>query len=100
VLAVGLVSMTMWQDKVNSSLLGLSAILLAMNVRQLYQDKTVRGVSLWPVVLYDVWGIWDLYYFPSLNQWFSMCASFIACCINTVWLALAIYYTYFKRAAQ
>lgn len=82
----------MWQDKVNSCLLGLSAILLVLNVRRLYRDKSVSGVSIWPVVLYDVWGFWDLYYFPSLHQWFSMGASFIACCTNAVWLFLAVYY--------
>lgn len=59
------------------------------NVRQLLKDKKVAGVSLVSAALFNSWGFWNLYYYPSLDQWASFTGGLIIVSGNTVWLGLA-----------
>jgi hypothetical protein len=41
------------------------------HIRKLLADKLVRGVY-WPATaFFAAWGWWNVYYYPSLGQWFS-----------------------------
>lgn len=79
-------------DQINSLFLSSGAILGLLNVRRVLEDKKIEGVSLWPTVLFTSWGVWDLYYFPHLEQWFSLVGSVLAVIVNISWLSLALYY--------
>jgi hypothetical protein len=68
-------------------------LFLALNVRQILRDKTVQGVSVWPTAFYSAWGGWNLFYYPSLDQWFSFAGGIGVCVANLIWVALAIHYT-------
>ncbi len=68
------------------------ACLLWINVKKLQADKQVRGV-FWPVTgFFGVWGLWNLYYYPSLDQWASFAAGIVLVSANIVWVCLAIHY--------
>lgn len=67
-------------------------IFLWMNVWKLYQHKSVKGVSLWAFGFFAVWGYWNLYYYPCLNQWVSLIGSILVVAANTVWILLALKY--------
>lgn len=82
----------MWQDAVNSSFLLLGGLLNWLNVRRVWKDKKVTGTSPWPWVCFTSWGIWDCYYFPHLNQWFSLVGTLMAVLPNTIWLTMWWYY--------
>lgn len=82
----------MWQDKINSLFLLSGATLGLINVRRVYLDKQVKGVSVWPTVVFTLWGVWDLYYFPTLGQWVSMGGSVCAVLVNSTWLGMVYYY--------
>ena len=81
-----------WQDKVNGVLELTGGLFTFYNCIRLYRDKAVKGVSLSLFIFMSLWGFWNLYYYPSLNQW----ASFLGGCHivlwNVVWVILAIYY--------
>jgi hypothetical protein len=81
-----------WQDSVNAGFELACAILLWLNVRTLYRDKQIKGIALSPNFLYLGAGLWDLYYYPFLNQWIS----FVACLVYTtgfsLWLGMAVWY--------
>ena len=62
------------------------------NVMALYRDKKVRGVNVWASVLFTAWGFWNLYYYPSLNQWASFFGGLVIVAGNTVWICLAYKY--------
>mgnify|MGYP001599850197 CR=1 FL=1 len=81
-----------WQDSVNAGFELACALLLWANVRTLYKDKQIKGIALSPNYLYLAGGLWDLYYYPFLNQWIS----FFACAVYTtgftLWLGMAVWY--------
>ena len=85
--------MTTWQDVTNSTFLLLGAALNWANVLRILQDKKVLGVSPWPVTLFTLWGVWDCYFFPHLDQRLSMVASALVVIPNSVWLFLYWWYS-------
>jgi len=65
---------------------------LCLNLKNLYRDKEVKGVSWLPVVFMSSWGVWNLYYYPSLNQWWSFWGGLWIVSVNTIWLGMIYYY--------
>jgi len=88
------------QDLINS-LFELSAgFFLWNNVRVLYRDKKVRGISILSIGVFTIWGYWNLYYYPFLDQWLSFLGGMLVVFANTVWVYLAIRYTREKKKQQ
>ena len=68
------------------------AVVVWMNVFKLHKDKKIMGV-FWPVwVFYSVWGMWNLYYYPTLQQHWSFWAGLLLVIGNTFWVCQAVYY--------
>jgi hypothetical protein len=71
----------------------IGGILQVRNAYQIYKDKEVKGV-FWPAWLFfTVWGYWNLYYYPSLGQWYSFVGGILIAVANTAWVSMAWYYT-------
>ena len=68
------------------------SMLLWLNVQTLYRAKKVEGVHWGASAFFTFWGIWNLYYFPSLGQWCSFVGGCSIAAANATWVALAIYY--------
>lgn len=66
------------------------AIMLCLSVRRLWRERRVRGVSFWAVFWPTLWGYWNLYYYPSLGQWWSFAAGIAVVTANTTWVVLAL----------
>lgn len=84
-------------DVINAIFSFLSGIFLWYNCWKLYKDKQVCGVSISCQALFTLWGFWNLYYWPSLNQWVTWYASIFSTTANLVWVWMAIYYTRKKK---
>lgn len=68
------------------------SLMIWLNVRALMRDRQVRGVC-WPVTAFFwSWGLWNLYYYPSLHQWASFAGGACICAANCAWLILAVKY--------
>lgn len=67
-------------------------ILYMLNIKILLRDKKVQGISLLPTVFFTSWGFWNLFYYPSLDQWFSFFGGVVLVLVNAIWLSLAFYY--------
>lgn len=83
----------MTPDSINGLFEFRGSILLWWNVRRLYLDKEIRGVSKLPTAFFAAWGLWNLFYYPSLGQimsFFGGCSLVIA---NAVWFAQMAYYS-------
>lgn len=79
-------------DLINA-LFELSAgFFLFNNVRILYKQKKVRGISILSAIVFTAWGYWNLYYYPHLNQWLSFLGGILVVVANTAWIYLAIRY--------
>jgi len=87
----------MSNDFINSSFMFLSSFVNCLNIIKIIKDKTVQGVDWRATVFFVLWGVWDFYYFPTLNQWWSFIGSFAMTIVNLVWLSLVLYYSYFKK---
>ena len=62
------------------------------SVRKLHHDMIVRGVHWLPVGFFSAWGLWNLYYYPTLDQWYSFAGGVWLVTVNLIWLAQMIYY--------
>lgn len=79
-------------DLVNGVFESVGALAIWQNVRRLRRDKAVKGID-WRVTLFFAsWGVWNLFYYPALAQWFSLAGGLAICAGNVVWLILALKY--------
>ena len=81
-----------WADVVNGLFEFLAGFMVLLHCRTLYKDKLVRGVNLWATIFFSSWGIWNLYYYPSLGQWFSFFGGLGIVSANVLWVGMMIYY--------
>ena len=82
----------MFADIFNGCFEATGAIMLSRNVWQLYKDKCVRGVHWLPTLFFASWGLWNLYYYPHLEQWWSFSGGLAIVIVNSIWFAQMIYY--------
>jgi hypothetical protein len=82
----------MTSDIINSLFEGGGAALLTLNVRRLYRDKTLSGVSIFPTIWWNLWGFWNVYYYRALHQSLSWVAGLAVVTLNTIWVVLALFY--------
>lgn len=62
------------------------AYVLLLHVRRLHLDRCYRGVSPWPFVFFTAWGWWNaLWYYPSLDQWWSFAGGVAVVAVNSVY---------------
>jgi hypothetical protein len=83
-------------DLINGGFELCSGLFQIANILRLIKDKEVKGVSLSSFILYTVWGLWNLYYYPSLGQSLSFIGGIFIVVTNMIWLGLAIYYKQFN----
>lgn len=77
-------------DVANGSFELLGAALQWVNVRRLWQDRRVRGVDYRVWIFYTLWGGWNLWYYPSLEQWASTAGGVVMVIANLCWISLAL----------
>ena len=88
-----------WQDAVNGSFEFLGALAIARHCYVLYQHKLVRGVSWASTLFFFTWGVWNVYYYPHLGQWWSFAGGLAICAMNFLWVSLMAYYILRERHA-
>ena len=83
-------------DLVNGLFELFGGVFNLINVRRIYIDKSIRGVSILPTAFFSAWGIWNLLYYPHLSQWMSFIGGIGVVGSNLIWVTMAVYYTYKK----
>ena len=68
------------------------SLLLWMNVRRLLKDKGYAGVYVPATAFFALWGLWNLYYYPSLGQWLSFAGGCSIVVANGTCVGLMLYY--------
>jgi len=79
-------------DTINGLFEFSGALLTWMNVLRVYKDKGYAGIYLPAVVLFMLWGVWNLYYYPHLGQWYSFAAGCVLVAANISWVGLMCFY--------
>lgn len=75
----------------------VGSLFVLNHCRILYRDKIVRGVSLLSTMYFQAWGIWNIYFYPSLDQIYSFYGGLAITAGNTLWIALISYYIYLEN---
>jgi hypothetical protein len=78
---------------VNGSFEFLGGFLVWLNVRALYRAKKFVGVALAPTAFFAAWGMWNLYFYPSLGQWLSLAGGLNLSLAEFVWVGQMVYYS-------
>ena len=73
-------------DAVNGCFEAFGAWSAWANVGRLKRDRDVKGVVWQFTVVWFCWGVWNLFYYPFLGQWFSTVAGVVLCAGNFAWL--------------
>jgi hypothetical protein len=79
-------------DLINAAFELGAGVAQLINCGRLYKDKEVKGVNVSVTAFFGAWGLWNLYYYPFLGQFFSFGAGILICLANFAWVGLAIYY--------
>lgn len=79
-------------DLINSLFELLGGFFILNHCWVLYQHKEVKGVSILSVVFFTLWGYWNLFYYPSLNQWLSFVGGVFICLANILYVGLLLKY--------
>jgi len=81
----------MINDNINGAFEALGGICIWSNVLRLWKDRVVKGVNWQVTVFMFSWGVWNLWYYPSLNQWASFAGGLAICSGNLAWVILLCY---------
>jgi len=84
-------------DLINGIFEIAGGVFLMANCFKLHKDKQVKGVSISVTGFFSAWGFWNLYYYPSLDQWVSFIGGILLVAANTIWVSMAIYYSIMKN---
>lgn len=80
-------------DMINGLFELIGSGFLVLNVLKLRKDKEVKGVSWIAVGFFFLWGLWNLFYYPSLDQWCSFAGGCCIATVNAAWLVMLIWYS-------
>ena len=84
-------------DYVNGAFELFGAFASMVNLRRIYSDKIVKGIDWRVTAFWSMWGLWNLYYYPSLGQWVSFYCGAVLVASNTAWVVLAVLYSRNRR---
>jgi hypothetical protein len=86
-----------WNDIVNALFELVGAYFTWRNYFQLLEEREVKGVY-WPTTaFFTAWGLWNIFYYPSLGQWFSFGAGLLLVGGNFYWVVLVLQLKYRQR---
>ena len=78
-------------DYITSSFQVGAIIFLCFNIRRLYIDGELKGVSIWMISFFTLWGYWGIHMYTELHQFWSMVTNIGIALAYTAWLALALF---------
>lgn len=80
-------------DLINALFEFLGGWFIFLHILTLRKDKCVRGVNFFAAAFFAVWGAWNVFYYPYLDQMFSFFAGIFILIMNTIWVSQLYYYT-------
>jgi hypothetical protein len=84
-------------DLVNGLFEVFGGIAIWLNVKAILKDREVKGINWLTTVFFTTWGFWNLYYYPSLDQWASFWGGLVIVSGNSAWIYLVIKYKWQER---
>ncbi len=85
--------MTFTPDVINGLFEFVGAFVIVLSIKQVLADKEVKGINWATIAFFAGWGMWNLYYYPHLDQWLSFVGGIAIVATNLVYVSLLIYYS-------
>ena len=82
-----------YSDLVNGLFELTGAGMTLLSVRAILRDKEIRGIHWGPIVFFTSWSIFNLWFYPDNNLWFSFIGGVALAAVNSTWLYLVWYYS-------
>lgn len=84
----------MTPDIINSIFEFVAAGSVLISVRQILKDREVKGVAWLGCLFMPVWSFWNIYFYASLAQGWSLLAALSMSVAETIYVILLIYYSH------
>lgn len=71
----------------------VGAVMTLVSVKAILRDKEIKGIHWSPIVFFTSWSLFNLWFYPANNLWWSFgggCAIFV---VNSTWLYLVYFYS-------
>ena len=65
---------------------------IILSILKVWHSHSSKGVNWIHPAFFSAWGFWNLYYYPHLDQWFSLIGGIGVVVCNTIWVALLFKY--------
>ncbi len=62
------------------------------NTVRVWKDRGYAGLYLPAIIFFMSWGAWNLYYYPSLGQWWSFLGGLSLVVANVSWVASMVWF--------
>lgn len=79
-------------DIINGAFESTGGFFILLSVVKLSRDKKVQGVHWGHSAFFTAWGLWNLYFYPHLDQWLSFWGGMFLVSVNAVWLGQIFWY--------
>lgn len=91
--------MTLTPDQLNAAFETCGAFFTWANAYRLFKDKEIKGIY-WPTtIFFTLWGCFNLWFYPTINQMWSFYAGIILVSGNILWILQLAFYN-FKRKVK
>ena len=80
----------MTRDLINGLLETGGALITLLSVRQIIRDRVMMGFHWGPTIFFTGWGIWNLYFYPSIGMPLSTAGAALLVLVNMAYLYLML----------
>lgn len=87
-------------DIINGCFEAFGGVCIWLNVKAILRDRQIKGVQWHVTAFFFAWGIWNLWYYPSLHQWMSFVGGLLIVAGNCAWLVLALRLSFGRASFQ
>lgn len=81
-----------WPDIINGAFETSGAFFIWLSIFRLWRDKRVAGISVLTIGFFFAWGLWNLFYYPHLEQWASTAGGILIVISNAIYVGMLLYY--------
>ena len=78
-------------DYITSAFQAGAVLFLCANIIRLWKDGELKGISIWMMVYFTIWGYWGVFMWADLQQPWSMWTNVGIAVAYTIWLGLALF---------
>lgn len=61
---------------------------ILLSIIKLMRDRQVRGFHWGQLAFYTLWGLWNTFYYPHLDQWWSFMGGMFVVYMNSLYLGM------------